>query len=94
MHPAMTITTNRYNVLLCHITGRTSTEKMFDIGYYFINSEREVIYNIVILYLIKIFTDYLLEKEPIVLIINKETALKNTLHNLKFFGNILQIIYQ
>ena len=43
----------------------------------------------VILYLIEIFTDYFSEKQPLVLVIDKEIALKNTLRNLEFFDNIL-----
>ena len=33
--------------------------KMFDIGYCFINSEYEVVYNMVVSHLIEIFIDYL-----------------------------------
>ena len=66
--------------------------KLFNIGYCFINFKRKVVYDIVILYLIEIFTDYLLGKQPLILVINKEIALKNTFRNLEFFGNISQII--
>ena len=89
-----TYKTNRYNLPLCHITGRTSTGKTFDIGYCLINSEREVVYNMVISHLTKIFTDYLPGKQPSVLVIDKETALKNALRNSEFFGDVPQIICQ
>ena len=89
-----TYKTNRYNLPLCHITGRTSTGKTFDIGYYFINFEREVVYNMVISHLTQIFTDYVSGKQPTVLMTDKETALKNALHKLEFFGGIPQIICQ
>ena len=89
-----TYKTNRYNLLLCHVTGRASTGKTFDIGYYFINFKREVVYNMVISHLTKNFTDYISGKQPTVLIIDKETALKNTSYNLEFFGGIAQIIRQ
>ena len=80
---------NRYNLPLCHITGRTSTGKTFDIGYCLINSEREVIYNMIISHLTEIFTDYFPGKQPSVLVTDKETALKNALRNSEFFGDIL-----
>ena len=50
---------NCYNLSLYYITSRISTGKIFNIGYCFINSECKVVYNIVVLYLTEIFTDYL-----------------------------------
>ena len=63
--------------------------KIFNIGYCFINSEHKVIYNMVVSYLTEIFTDYLPGKQSLVLVIDKETALKNTLCNSEFFGGML-----
>ena len=89
-----TYKTNRYNLPLYHITGRTSTGKTFNIGYCFINSEHEVVYNIVVSHLTEIFTDYLPGNQPTVLVTDKETALKNALRNSEFFGDVPQIICQ
>ena len=89
-----TYKTNCYNLPLCHITGRTSTGKTFDIDYCFINSERELVYDMVVAHLTEIFKDYLPGKQPSVLVIDKETALKNALCNSQFFGGVPQIICQ
>ena len=84
-----TYKTNHYNLLLYHITNRISMGKIFNLGYYFINSKCKVVYNMVISHLTEIFTDYLPGKQPSVLTTNKETALKNALYNSEFFGGIL-----
>ena len=84
-----TYKTNCYNLPLCHITDRRSTGKTFNNSYCFINSKREVVYNMVISHLTGIFTNYLPGKQPSVLVTDKETALKNALRNLEFFSNVL-----
>ena len=43
-----TYKTNYYNMPLCHIIGRTSSGKTFDIAYCFMNSEREHTYTLII----------------------------------------------
>ena len=79
---------------LCHITGRTCTEKTFNIGYCFVNSEREEIYILVITDLAEIFRIKLPGKKPLILVTDKEAALKNALHKSEFFDKIPQIICQ
>ena len=66
--------------------------KTFNIGYCFINSKHKLVYDMVVAHLTEIFKDYFPGKQPSVLIIDKETALKNTLRNSEFFDGVLQII--
>ena len=86
--------TNKYNMPLCHLTGRTSTGKTFDIGYCFVANEREETYNLIIADITQIFTDHISGKKPEVLVTDKETALKNALRKSEFFSQIPQIICQ
>ena len=89
-----TYKTNRYNLPLCHITGRSCQGKIFDIAYYFVNYERGGNYTLIVTDLAEIYEDSLQGNKPIVLVIDKEKALKNALHKSIFFGAVPQIIYQ
>ena len=86
--------TNKYNLPLYHITGRTSIDKIFDIGFSFITNKYEEIYSLIIADLEAVFTDHILDRKPKVLVTDKELALKNTLRKSKFFGEVPQIICQ
>ena len=89
-----TYKTNRYGMPLCHITGRTSASRSFDIGYAFVHKERQENYALIIMNLKTIFIIYIPNCKPIIFITDKELALKNALHACEFFGKVPQIICQ
>ena len=65
---------------LCHVIGRTYTEKIFNIIYTFLNRERKETYNLITYYLKIIFQEKLPGKKPIILKIDKKVVLKNALY--------------
>ena len=89
-----TYKTNRYNMPLCHITGRTSSGKTFDIAYCFVNNECEETYTFIVDDLASIFQEHLPDKKPTVSVTDKERALKNALKASPLFSDVRQIICQ
>ena len=88
-----TYKTNRYSIPLCHITGRACIKKTFNIVYTFLNRKHKETYNLVILHIKNVFYNWLPDKKPAIVIIDKEITFKNTLSKLELFSNISQIIY-
>ncbi len=79
---------------LAHITGRTSQNGSFDIGYAFMAVERTEYYTLLIQHLCQLWRDDLDLLLPQITITDKEKALKNALRENSFFGSVLQILCQ
>ena len=89
-----TYSTNRYNMPLAYITGHTSQNGSFDIGYAFIAAERTEHYGLLIQHLSQLWRDDLDLFPPQIIITDKEKALKNALRVNSFFSNVPQILCQ
>ena len=89
-----TYKTNRYGIPLCHLTGRTSSSRLFDIAYAFVAKEREENYTLIIANFATIFRIHFPDQKPALFITDKEWALKNALHRSELFGTIPQVICQ
>ena len=72
-----TCKTNRHGMPVAHLTGRTCSNKTFDIAYTFINKERQENYAFIILNFRTIFIVHLPGCKPIIFVTDKEKALKN-----------------
>ena len=89
-----TYSTNKYNMPLAHITGRTCSGRAFDIAFCCLNQDREETYNLVVDDLAAIYESRIPGAKPTVIVTDKEKALKNALRKSTFFGIVPQIICQ